>query len=85
MSDPYSPFLMRQTFAAGARVSVSAICGGWRNDATGVIVGAPEPIETVQGEDYFYWVLFDVPQHDLSDDGPYYKAQILSRCITNAV
>lgn len=85
MSDPYNPFPMRQVFAAGARVSVSGICGGWRTDSTGVIVGAPESVTTVQGEDFTYWVQFDVPQHDLSQDGPYYKAQILSRCLTDAV
>lgn len=84
MSDPYCPFAMRQTFAIGARVFVSGVCGGWRHDSEGVILSAPEPVQTVQGEDYFYWVQFDVPQHDLSDDGPYYKAQMLSRCITNA-
>lgn len=84
MSDPYSPFPLLQTFAAGARVSVSAICG-WRNDSTGVIVGEPESVATIQGEDYYYWVQFDTPQHDLSNDGPYYKAQILSRCLTNVV
>lgn len=85
MRDPYSPFPLLQTFAAGARVSVSGICGGWGNDSTGVIVGEPESVETVQGEDYWYWVQFEVPQHDLSNDGPYYKAQILSRCLTYAV
>ena len=72
---------MRQHFAVGARVLVSGTCGGWRNDSRGVIVAAPEPVQTVQGEDYFYWVQFDSPQRDLSDDGPYTKAQILSRCL----
>jgi hypothetical protein len=60
---------------------VSGACGGWRNDSHGVIVAAPEPVQTVQGEDYFYLVQFDSPQHDLSDDGPYSTAQILSRCL----
>jgi len=72
---------MRQTFPIGTRVFVSATCGGWRDDSRGVICGGPETIQTVQGEDYYYWVQFDAPQHDLSDDGPYYKAQILSRCL----
>jgi hypothetical protein len=84
MSDLYNPYPMRQTFAVGTRVFVSATCGGWRADSHGVIRSGPETVQTVQGADYFYWVEFDVPQHDLSDDGPYYKAQILSRCITQS-
>jgi len=84
VTDPYSPYAMRQAFDIGTRVFVSATCGGWRNDSHGVITSAPESVQTVKGEDYFYWVQFDAPQHDLSDDGPYYKAQILSRCLTIA-
>ena len=72
---------MRQSFAIGERVSVSAACAGWRDNSSGTICGGPEPVQTVQGEDYYYWVQFDSPQHDLSEDGPYYKAQILSRCL----
>ncbi|NYE29683.1 hypothetical protein HDE78_002649 [Rhodanobacter sp. K2T2] len=82
MSAPYSPYAMRQDFAIGTRVMVSAIGGGWRDDCLGVISSAPESIQTLQGVDYSYWVKFDTPQHDLSNDGPYYKAQILSRCLT---
>lgn len=82
MIDPYNPYPMRQHFAVGARVTVSGVCGGWRTDTCGVICAAPDPIQTMQGEDYFYWVLFDSPQHDLSNDGPYFKAQILSRCLS---
>ena len=85
MSDPYIPFQMRQVLTMGARVLVSATCGGWRNDSRGVISSAPDSVQTVQGEDYFYLVLFDTPQHDLSNDGPYYKAQVLSRCLTTEV
>ena len=62
----------------GAVVEVSAE-GGWRVDCEAKARSGPEPVETRQGEDYFYWVDFDVPQHDLSDDGPYESAQILSR------
>jgi len=85
MAVPYNPFPMRQRFAIGARVKVSGACGGWRDDSTGVIVAAAEPVQTVQGEDFFYWVQFDTPQHDLSNDGPYSKGQILSRCLCPAV
>ena len=84
MGDPYSPYPMRQHFAIGTRVRVSAICAGWRTDASGTIRGGPEQAQTVQGEDYFYWVEFDTPQLDLSDDGPYDKAQVLGRCLTVA-
>ena len=82
VSDPYSPYPMLQRLAAGTRVLVAATCAGWRNEARGVIHGDPEPVRTVRGEDYWYWVEFDTPQHDLSDDGPYHKAQILSCCLT---
>jgi hypothetical protein len=75
---------MRQAFAIGTQVLVSAVGGGWRNDFRGTISSTLETVQTVQGEDYFYWVQFDAPQHDLSNDGPYYKAQILSRYLTNA-
>lgn len=85
MSDPYCPFAIRQVFAVGTRVFISGVCGGYRNDSEGVISSDPEPVQTMQGEDFFYWVQFDTPQHDLSNDGPYSKAQILSRCLTHAV
>lgn len=73
-----------QSLAIGSHVLVSATCAGWRNDFYGVICGGPERVETMQGQDYFYWIQFDSPQHDLSEDGPYYKAQILGRCLAPA-
>ena len=81
MTDPYAPYPLRQRFVAGTRVVISGPCGGWRDDLVGTIRGDPVSVQTVQGEDYFYWVEFDTPQHDLGDDGPYYKAQVLSRCL----
>jgi len=84
VGDPYSPYPVRQHFAIGTRVQVSASCAGWRTDASGTIRSVSEQVQTAQGEDYFYWVEFDTAQHDLTDDGPYYKAQILSRCLTTA-
>ena len=80
MPDPYSPYPLKQVFVLGERVRVAAACG-WRRDAVGVICSGPDPIETRQGDDFYYWVEFDAPEHDLSEDGPYRKAQILSRCI----
>jgi hypothetical protein len=84
MSDPYNPYPPKQNFAIGAKVVVSATCAGWRSDCRGVVLDNPESVQTVLGEDFNYWVRFDVPQHDLSNDGPYYKAQILSRCLRKA-
>jgi hypothetical protein len=78
MSEP-----LRKTFLLGAKVLVSAR-GGWRRYAPGTIVAGPEPIQTVQGEDYFWWVEFLTPERDLDDDGAYSKAQILSRYIEDA-
>lgn len=60
------------------RVKVSSE-GGWRENFFGKIISEPQSIQTRQGEDFFYWVEFDVPQHDLSEDGPYSMAQILSK------
>lgn len=72
---------MRKHFESGERVSVSAK-GGWSSDFHGVISGGPDSVNTRQGEDFFYWVRFDTPQHDLSEDGPYEEAHILSRYLT---
>ncbi len=84
MSDPYCPYPLRQHFEHRSRVLVAATCAGWRTNFNGTICGEAESVQTVQGEDYWYLVEFDTPQHDLSNDGPYYKAQILSRCLTFA-
>ena len=75
---------LRKVFQLGAKVRVSAK-GGWQRDALGIIVAGPEPIQTLQGEDFYWWVEFSEPERDLDDDGPYSKAQILSRYIDNAI
>ncbi|MFT3736685.1 MAG: hypothetical protein QM776_16985 [Rhodocyclaceae bacterium] len=85
VSNPYGSFAPQQMFAIGTRVFVSGVCGGWRNNSEGVISSAPEPVQTTQGKDFFYWVQFDTPQHDLSDGGPYVKAKILSCCLSDVV
>lgn len=74
-------FQLKKRFEAGERVRVSAHAG-WRKDVEGEIEGFPDPVVTNQGEDFFYLVRFDEPEHDLSEDGPYEMAQILSRYIT---
>ncbi len=72
---------LKKQFITGERVRVSADAG-WRMEFVGVIKGFPEPVVTIQGEDFYYLVKFEEPQHDLSEDGPYEMAQILSRFIT---
>jgi hypothetical protein len=74
---------LRRTFQLGSKVVVSAK-GGWQRDAMGVVVAGPEPIQTLQGEDFYWWVEFLNPQRDVDNDGPYSKAQVLSRYIENA-
>jgi hypothetical protein len=57
--------------------------GPWRQQFTGTIddVMAPTPVDhpTARPGEYAYFVAFDQPQHDESDDGPYHKAQIWDR------
>jgi hypothetical protein len=74
----------QKVFALGDRVRVPDAEAGWRHASTGRIVGGPEPVITLQGADFFYWVAFDSPQHDLSEDGPYERAQILSCYLQHA-
>lgn len=69
--------------STGESVIVSSK-GGWANDFKGTVEGEPETIETKQGEELAYWVKFNEPQHDISDDGPYRKAQILTRYLSKA-
>jgi hypothetical protein len=74
---------VRKTFQLGARVVVSSE-GGWERNAVGTIVDGPEPIETLQGPEFYWWVQFATPERDIDGDGPYFKAQILSRYIKDA-
>jgi len=71
---------MDKIFNDGQKVTVLKV-GGWKNDFSGVVCGSPETIETVDGDEFCYFIKFDEPQHDLSNDGPYKKAQILDRFI----
>ncbi len=64
-------------FNLGDKVTVSAI-GGWKKESTGVVVGGPERIETLQGPENYFWVEFDIPQQAIDGDETYTKAQILS-------
>ena len=73
---------IEQSLTNGTRVTVLAE-GGWRKDFKGLVCGAPETIRTKQGNELAYWIEFDEPQHDLSEDGPYQKAQVLRRYISS--
>ena len=69
---------MPMSFALFDRVSVSSLAG-WRRTFRGVVVSEPEPVDTVRGLEYFYWVAFDEPQQAIDGADTYRKAQIL-RC-----
>jgi hypothetical protein len=71
---------------AGTRVTVIQAedwAGPWRQVFTGTIddMAAPEPVGHPDARDgeLAYWVDFDEPQHDTSDDGPYRMACIWGR------
>ena len=74
---------IRNKFDVGDRVLVSS-GGGWEKDFIGTITDGPNSVETRQGEDYMYWVSFEEDQKDIDGDGPYYKAEILSRYLKHA-
>lgn len=70
----------------GTRVRViqdTGWAGPWRQEFNGTIdvTMAPEPVGSpaARAGELAYFVAFDEPQHDTSDDGPYRKAQIWDR------
>ena len=69
---------IKKDFAIGDKIRVQENAG-WVDKPVGIISSVPEPVETLQGEDCFYWVRFDAPAQDIDGDGPYKSAQILSR------
>jgi hypothetical protein len=79
-----STISQRKELSTNQRVLVS-LTGGWKQSSLGVICSDPEPIETLQGSEYFYWVHFDEPQEDINGSDKYYKAQILSRYLEPAL
>jgi hypothetical protein len=74
----------RKDLTINQRVLVSST-GGWKQSSLGVICSGPEPIETLNGPEYFYWVQFDEPQEDINGPDQYYKAQILSCYLEPAI
>lgn len=71
---------LKQQFTIGDKVKV-ADDWDWPGSPVGVVSSVPDPIMTLQGEDYFYWVRFDPPARDSDGDGPYKSAQVLSRAL----
>jgi hypothetical protein len=65
-------------FALHDRVIVSS-GGGWKRASSATVVSEPEPVQTLQGPEFYYWVRFDEPQETIDGDDAYYKAQVLSR------
>lgn len=84
MDIPYIGPLL-QNLAIGTRVRFRTMRGLEgrfpRRDMRGTRAGGYEARTRLL---LFYMVQFDAPQHDLSEDGPYYKAQILGRCLAPA-
>jgi hypothetical protein len=69
-------------FRIGDRVSVSSR-GGWKTTFPGTISRHPEPIRTLQGDEYFHWVAFDQPQACIDGDDEYVEAQVLGCYLTH--
>ena len=74
---------LKKQFKINDRVVVSAE-GGWKRNCSGRISGGPEPVETMQGPEYYYWVEFDEPEEDINGPDKYQKAQILSYYINSS-
>lgn len=64
-------------FALQDRVMVSS-SGGWKRTSPATVVSEPEPVQTLKGPEFYYWVSFDEPQEAIDGDDAYYKAQVLS-------
>ena len=70
--------MLKKPFAIGDTVRV-VDHWDWPSTPVGIVSSVADPITTLQGEDYHYWVRFDPPARDGDGDGPYKSAQILSR------
>ena len=73
----------KKIFNMNDSVIVSAK-GGWKRDCKGTICSDTEPVTTLQGSEYYYWVKFDEREEDINGPDKYSKAQILSQYINNA-
>lgn len=54
----------KKKFCEGERVLV-AWTAGFHEDCYGTIIGTPQLITNMEGEDYYYWVKFDEPLKNL--------------------
>jgi hypothetical protein len=70
-------------FAIHDRVVVSS-GGGWKRTSSATVVSEPEPVQTLLGPEFYYWVSFDEPQETIDGDDAYDKAQVLSRYLDRA-
>jgi hypothetical protein len=57
--------------------------GPWPSEPRGVVSGHVSPyfmvVQTLQGPERTYWIVFDEPQQDAEGDGPYDSSQVLER------
>ena len=42
---------------------------GWKTPGAATVVRAPEPIRTLKGPEFYYWVQFDEPRQAIDGDG----------------
>ena len=49
----------------------------WPAHPTGTVVAPPEEVLTTSGTRLTYWIEFDEPQRDETNDGPYSRSQVL--------
>jgi len=82
---------MNEKFTVGQRVRIISKCG-FPEGVTGTISQPPKvpiisedfggnyfrEVNTLQGDTLSFWVVFDSPQRDSDDDGPYGEAEILT-------
>jgi len=59
------------------RVMVSS-SGGWKRTSPATVISEPEPVQTLLGPEFYYWLSFDEPQETIDGDDAYRKAQVLS-------
>lgn len=63
--------------------------GPWPSEPTGRIAAGPDglafvEVETRQGIEPSWWIVFDEPQLDTDGDGPYRESQVLERYLQAA-
>lgn len=78
-----------EKFKIGTKVKITKYCG-FNTGVTGTVNCPPNisiladdyggnyfrKVQTLKGESIFVWIIFDEPQRDGDDDGPYGEAEI---------